>query len=178
MSNFSQDWAFLDTSLSEIKPYLLSKELFWPLGGSQSRLTLGNLLAHKRISANNDATNQAKLQNWEFALNAEKSHWHTAWIKKGLREFTSRLRQWENFLAECQQDRHAQTGYYQYEVRLRVILELLRQELDGEETTHVAALLQTDLYLKSIFSPGAFIWAEHLKAVFPVEPYWYLHGSI
>ncbi len=184
MSGIDYDLKYVAASLSELNNYLLSKELFWLLNLSSApgetpypKLTSGNLLlSFARLKA----YKMAALQNTEFTrlemdLDVLKNKWRVAWEKKVNREFTSRLRQWGEYLNELARDQTANAVYYRNEVRLRVLLELLLDEL-GEDSHPELTTLDVSLRANSI--GGDFIWDEELAGGFPKKKYWFLWGDV
>jgi len=188
MPDISYDLNYVAVSLGELKTYLLSKELFWPLRlkpapgkPSVAKLTPGNLLFSFACL---DATRQAKtlaprreseLQKLEGEFNTLRKKWAVAWEKKATSEFTSRLRQWRLYLNEVERDTKTHAPYYPTEVRLRVLLELLQDNLIDTPETDLTAL---DDDLRSHFTPGDFIWDADLSGGFSQEKYWFLRGDI
>jgi hypothetical protein len=188
MPDISYDLNYVAAGLGELKTYLLSKELFWPLRlkpapgkPSTGKLTPGNLLLSFACL---NATRQAKIMNpgqesellkLEREFDTLRSKWAVAWEKKVTHEFTSRLRQWQLYLNEVTRDANTHAPYYTTEVRLRVILELLRDYLAETPETDLSAL---DDELRSHFTPGDFIWNVDLDDGFPREKFWFLRGNI
>ncbi len=188
MPDIPYDLNYIASSLGELKTYLLSKELFWPLRlkpspgkPSTAKLTPGNLLLSfailnsTRQARKMDAKQENELSKLERDFDTLKSKWAVAWEKKIAHEFTSRLRQWRLYLNEVERNATAHTPYYTTEVRLRVILELLRDYL---AETPEADLSTLDDELRSHFTPGDFIWDADLSGGFPQEKYWFLRGNI
>ncbi len=188
MPDIPYDLNYIASSLGELKTYLLSKELFWPLRlkpspgkPSTAKLTPGNLLLSfailnsTRQARKMDAKQENELSKLERDFDTLKSKWAVAWDKKVTHEFTSRLRQWRLYLNEVERDTKAHAPYYTTEVRLRVILELLRDYL---AETPEADLSTLDDELRSHFTPGDFIWDTNLADGFPQEKYWHLWGKL
>ena len=114
----------------------------------------------------------------EVEIHKVRKKWQVAWEQKAAWEFKSRLRQWGNALKEIRVDPEDHVPYYPYEVRLRVLLDLLQaeiREIDPEFQEHLDSL---DLLLRALFSPGNFIWDPDLTEGFPVEDFWYLWGRL
>lgn len=167
---------YFQAALDELETYLLSNELYWQLsvpGISLSRLTLGQLLLTRlRIQARGFL-----LPEEEDRLEQIRRRWPAAWEKKARREFNSRLNLWKNYLEDYFESPSNYAADYPQEVRLRVILALLRQEISPpppEEET-LAAL---DARLRTVFIPGPFVWEANLCAVFPQQTWWYLYGRL
>jgi len=184
MPDFSYHQGYLRAGLAQIEGYLLSDELFWPLNISASTelsypsLTLGGLLLHQKFARSlaQTAPQFVSLQKLESQLEALRLQWRVAWERKATREFRARLRQWENVLREIRSDPAEHTAYYRYEVRWRVILELLRGETRAIDLADLENLRGLDLLLRVLSAPGDFIWEPELAPAFPEGDYWYLWG--
>jgi hypothetical protein len=188
MPGISHDLKYAAASLSELKTYLLSKELFWPLRlkptpgkPSAAKLTPGNLLlSFARLNAYRhskkiDPRQKSELLKLERDFDALRGKWAVAWEKKVTHEFTSRLRQWQLYLNEVARDANTHAPYYPAEVRLRVLLELLQDNLREAPEGDLSTL---DEELRSQFTPGDFIWDADLAGGFPQDKYWFLSGNI
>lgn len=187
MPNFAYYQVYLQAGLNEVERYLLSKELFWPLNiapvlgeVSYPNLTLGGLLLHRTYARPlaQTASQITSLQKLETEIEAIHTRWRVAWERKASWEFKSRLRQWGNFIKEIRVDPEDNLGYFRYEVRLRVILDLLRADLRDVDPAHFEHLDSLDLLLRALFQPGGFIWESELASEFPAENYWYLWGVL
>jgi hypothetical protein len=188
MPNPHYDLAYAAAGLAALKDYLLTKELFWPLSISAAgqgqvypKLTAGSLLlTFSRLHAYSksstlDAIQQSEFTRLEREFDALKRKWQVAWEEKASREFTSRLRQWSHYLNEFTQNPDAQAPYYRSEIRLRVLLELLKDDL-GEVPHEDLSVL--DKSLRAQFTKGDFIWDEDLAEGFPQDQYWFLYGQL
>jgi len=185
------DLTYLRAAQHELENYLLSDELFWPMGVSASadqpsypRLTLGNLLlAQARLRAlekggHTTPAQRSELQRLERAIGATQSSWQVAWEGKATREFKSRFHQWANYLSEVEEAPERHGSYYPSEVRWRVLLELLRDQVGREAPEEVGLLPAADGRLRAVFASGDFVWDQALTAGFPESAYWYLYGGI
>jgi hypothetical protein len=156
---------FLTDALSQLKPYLLSNEIFWNLG-KDPQLTLGNLLlaaAGLQAAGSLSPADQRAIADF-------KKEWGSAWEKKAEREFAARLRLWSAYLAELGESPSRHAGSYPTEVRHRVLLQLLAGEASGLSRQ----LDGVDGSLKSLTSPAAFAWDAALEPAFPKSGYWFL----
>ncbi len=80
MPTLEKDQKYLETALPELKNYLLSDTLYYPMG-QPPRLTIGGLLlAQKRLRAGNYGTHLFP------KLDSVKTKWYAAWTKKAVRE--------------------------------------------------------------------------------------------
>ncbi|GAB4483307.1 MAG: hypothetical protein OHK0031_06500 [Anaerolineales bacterium] len=165
MSN--SDETFLNEALPQLKEYLLSGELYWPLGGTLPRLTPGALLlALRRLSVSQPSAAEEARQKLETLT----GQWRSAWEKKIAQETANRLRLWSAFLSECEETTSRENASYAGEIRGRVILQLL-----GYASPELAAL---DARLRRLFAPGNFVWEAPLTAGFPQTDFWFLYGSL
>jgi hypothetical protein len=173
MPRLDQDLSYFKAGLESLETYLLSDELFWPLGEAWLHLTIGGmLLTGKRLTV-------GPIQNEWPALSARldalRSRWRAAWERKSGREFHSRIDLWRNYLQEVREG--SDPSYYSQQVQWRVMLQLLGSEfsVSPQESETVTVL---DLILKSIWLPGVFVWDAGLSAAFPEQEYWYLYGRV
>ncbi len=169
MPTSQEDLLYIQTSLPELKNYLLSDLLYYPLDGNHPRLTIGGiLLSQQRLGDSATATNVN--QN----LSALKSSWRVAWTQKSARELEARLRLWRNYLNDYRKSPEEYSADYPHEVRWRVMIELLSVEVD-QIPAEIAAL---DQLLRAKFIRGEFIWDENLKSQFSEDKFWFLYGQI
>lgn len=178
---------YLLAIIPELETYLLSRELFWPVsvappegGQVYPRLTLGGMLYAERATRAHcfRALTQMELRKIQIEIDYARAKWRTAWQAKAQREWVSRIRQWGNYLEEYRQHPDNQSSFYPVEVRWRVFVDLLMDEMEeppGEELKLLAGL---DRLVESVFEPGEFIWEPILNPEFPKQPFWYLYGSL
>lgn len=187
VKTFAGDVDYLQACLQELETYLLSDELFWTLGaaptdmsGAFPRLTLGGVLLAlvRAIARSSTRQEEVTVEKLESRVEEINTKWRVAWERKAEWEFRSRLRQWGNFLNEFQNEPAEQVSYYAYEVRLRVMLELLSPHAEGIEGEYLDLLNALDQVVGARFAPGEFLWEADLKTGFPPEPYWYLWGQL
>jgi hypothetical protein len=176
MDIVTRDTAYLRAGIPELKQYLLSKEIYWPLTTREyqlPRLTIGCvLLARTRLQGFNQDNDQYFPQ-----LESLRTSWRVAWEKKAGREYKARLELWKNYLMDYQLAPEQQADAYQHEVRLRTMLHLLSEELT-DQPAEGSVLFQLDRVLSSALIRSDFIWENELKKVFPAEVYWYLYGKL
>lgn len=188
MYDNSYDLEYLQIGVEEIEDYLLSEELFWPVSGRPSsgrpfflKMTIGNLLLSERNLATllSDQLLSASEEHRFLAMQRQfevvQSKWQVAWGDKASREYQSRFNQWMRTLEELKGDRYQNAPYYQNEVRVRVLLDLLADHVPAESRLDLAPF---DAVLRKIFKSGAFIWEDTLATGFPQERYWYLYGGV
>ncbi len=181
MTSAEYDRAYLEAAQKPLEDYLHAQDLYWvipdkPPKGERAfpSLTLGNvLLAYTRLKAR--APQEAEEVFRPIA--ALRQRWPAVWANKARREIQSRLQRWADYLREYEED-HGQASYYPYQVRQRVIVELLSQELDALPAAETTMLERLDHIVKTFFHPGPFIWDKDLAPAFPPQPYWYLYGHL
>jgi len=185
MQVLENDLAFLQASTPVLEEYLLSDLLYYPvtglrgrqLSGDTTRLTLGNLLlSQKRLSSVTLPAEVSSLIN-DLAqqINQTQSQWRSRWDTKIQKEIPNRLMLWKNYLSEWGEGSQSKPGDYPYNVRLRVILDLLFTETNALLVQEKAVLHSLDQRLKGKGIPGTFVWDETFKKGFPSDKFWYLY---
>ncbi len=168
MPTLAEDRRYFEAALAELKDYLLSDILYYPLTASMPRLTIGGLLlAQRRLHAYENAS------PLDLQLDTLRTKWRAAWEKKTAQELDARLTLWRNYLNEYRHNDEL-ADYYAHEVRLRVILGLLSAEL-GQEPDELIAL---DQLLRVKFHLGEFVWDEALSNEFSRDDFWFLYGKL
>jgi len=158
--SIQKDNQYLSTGIPELENYLLSKELYYPIGSNLPQLTLGGIL----LSLARMGTQAAKL---EVQVEAIRSKWQVAWDVKSSREVKARDELWVNYLAEYREDPMAGAHLYSQNVRYRAMLSLLGK-----------AEVDSDAYVTSVFTEGKFVWEEECAQNFPHKTFWYLFGAL
>lgn len=158
-----------------MEAYLLSKELYWPTSAHTkdfTQVTLGAmLLVRERLKG----WRTPGLMELTMPLDAVRLKWRSAWDGKARREVRARSGLWKDYLVEARRASAESGRQYPYQVRLRVILSLLLEELREPPSDSLAAL---DAELRRILSGGAFVWDPSLAWNFPQESFWFLYGAI
>ena len=187
MASVEYDLGYVSAALPILEDYLFSQELFWslaakpPAGGPPyPELTLGNLfLAIARLKARQLSHEQeARLYKMEIELDSTRSRWSVAMENKAARSYSSRLKMWGNFLDEYRNSPENHYDRYGYEVRLRVMLELLKPYLSNPSKSEQELIAGMDRLLQAILIPGGFVWEGELARGFPPDLYWYLYGRL
>lgn len=182
---FAYEIQYLQAGTEELEAYLLSDDLFWPIhaappAGMQPypRLTLGGLsLAQKRAGALIKSREEAwQVEQIIRRIDIARQKWRLRWDDKAHRELMSRLMQWRNYLQEYRQDPVRHAAYYPYEIRWRVLIELLEKNVEAVSENENELRTGLDLILKSVFKPGEFVWDKELQPAFAEDAYWYLYG--
>jgi hypothetical protein len=176
MTSAEKDIAYLEAGIPELEDYLLSDELFWPItarGYDLPRLTIGGvLLAMARLEARGVGIDSLVMQ-----LDVVRSKWRVAWETKAGRGMQGRMRLWGNYLADYRQNPEGYADAYPHEVRYRVMLHLLLDELPAS-LPEQKELSQLDSLIRVNLISGDFIWEADLQPGFPREVYWYLYGKL
>ncbi len=179
MKSAAYDRTYLEAAQSVLEDYLHAPDLYWVLRTNPPKgeppfpsLTLGNvLLAYTRLRAR--TPNEADTL---FAPIAQlRTQWRTAWSQKARKELQARLQRWADYLHEYEAD-PSQAAYYTYQVRQRVIAELLAQDLGAWPDAEANLRDRLDRVLRASFAPGPFIWDEELAPAFPADRFWFLYG--
>ena len=187
MASIEYDIHFLREALVSLEGYLLAEDLYWNLSANPPpgepaypALSLGGvLLAEARLRACHlDPSTYAQFKPLANQIEAIHSRWRTAWEKKGRRSFKSRLTQWANFLEEYRSQPDAHHDRYAYEVRLRLMLDLLAVDLPEIPSEQEQLLIRLDRILKNYLAGDEFVWEEAYKDGFPRQQYWYLYGRL
>jgi len=187
MKSIEYDLRYLSAGLEILENYLLSDEVFWtiyvnPPEGEPAypKLTLdGLLLAQARLAGHHMYPNQKSqvdpiLTNLEF----DRSKWRVAWEKKATQCYLVRERMWNVFLQEYQDNPQENADRYRYEVRLRVMLELLKTEFKRQDYLNIDSLPGLDKYLKNVLLSKSFVWELDIQEGFPEDVYWFLYGVL
>jgi hypothetical protein len=127
---------YLQASIDELEHYLLSSEVYWPIGILASagekpfpQLTLGSLMLTRMraraLAPTMNASQRAQLAHLEEAVSAARARWRTNWGMKAAHEFHARLLLWRDFLEEYRTNPEENYNRYSYEVQRRVQLHLL-----------------------------------------------------
>jgi hypothetical protein len=172
----------LTNMLAELEEYLLSPELFWPLGSRnpaipEDRLTLGNLLLSldqlNALRQNWDIHAETNFRKLELIWEQSLEKWKSAIVKKAEQEIRSRMNLWTAYLQDLDEGQAGQFDYRR-EVRNRVILERLF-DLDVLREAWEVELQSADRLHRSLVEPSEFIWSEPLQSQYPRESFWFLY---
>ena len=187
MTSIDYDLRYLQAGVEDLQAYLLSDVLYWPVSVSAPHkepayppVTLGNLLLSRaRLQGRLlPEDSQKQLSEAVEKMDACRQRWRSAWGRKAARSFHARLTQWQSFLSEHRGRPAEHAGRYPYEVRLRVLLALLKPELEGDNARELSLLAAIDSQLERVFIPGSFIWEAELEPSFPKGAYWFLYGEL
>jgi hypothetical protein len=181
MSNPAQRLAFVQAGLKELESYLQSDILFWTMTGPSSlpRLTIGGLLLevaclHGGSEPASEAMQPAAIDR---QLDTVRLKYPAAWQKKCRAEAHSRLRLWQDALAEYQNSADPQEQSYAQLVKWRVMLELLIKETQMDPA-EVDILTELDKMVQLTWLPGDFAWEPEYQKIFPEPEFWFLYGRL
>ncbi len=180
------DRLFLSEALADLRDYVLSPDVYWPLrtrskGGIRlPQLTIGNLLLSQARLRAQEFTSQPDPGLAEIfrQISEVRQEWRANWGNKAGREFRSRLNLWQQFISELRADPQRSAPVYAAEVRLRAILELLRPEISDLPRDQEEQLRMSDQILKGLTRPGPFIWETDLASGFLPNDFWFLYVSL
>ncbi len=187
MPSVEYDLGYLKSALNVFESYLLSNDVYWPVGAkppagelSYPQLTLGGiLLAQSRLNARHLPLDleeeRIQLENEFITL---YNRWRVAWESKASKEFPARLNLWRDYLEEYRAHPDNHDDRYAYEVTRRVMLELLSPYAVLIAQAQKDLLFALDHLLRQVFVSGEFVWGEDLKSGFNINTYWYLFGGL
>lgn len=186
MQLLNGEWAFTNAALLELQDYLLSRELYWRLtttlpgqsSDQPSTLTPGNLLLCLRQIAAYPfpPENKAAVGELQTRFETIRNHWQTKWMQKANRDVQARLRQWQAYLQESV-DEDGRLVDYAFQVRQRVIIELLIQDGVDWQPHLENQLAVLDAQLNMMTLPAPFVWKSDISAGFPEEQFWFLYRA-
>lgn len=177
---------YLGVGVEVLEDYLLSRALFWPLEissplgePSYPRLTLGNLLLYRSLIVAIDISlrTSRRMKFIENEINKCYMTRRVAWVRKANHEYKSRLRQWNNYISELFQKPDNHIDFYCTEVRSRLILDLLKTEVENLNEGLFHQLQELDLVLEGVLNFHEFIWDKEIQSGFNRDSYWYLWGK-
>jgi hypothetical protein len=186
MSSQDEDRAYLEAALPELEAYLLSADTYRQLdvsyhGSSLPALSLGNvLLTRARLGGSHGEgptvpPTGTKDEGLLTQLDELHVHWVSHWEQKAAQELRVRLGLWQDYLEELVQSPSDHASDYGYQVRQRVIIELLKTETGGQVPAEIERIAHLDDRLRALTQPAPFAWEAELQAVFPSTNYWFLY---
>lgn len=179
MPTSDNDRAYLESALPDLADFLLSREIYWSIekchDPSLTQLSLGNIrLVCARLMACPDHAKDAALLE---GVDAIYTRWRSTWARKAASEYSHRLHLWQDRLNDLIKD--PVVVFCRYEIRIRVILELLRVDLLVEPPRHEQDLLaELDALLSASSISGPFLWDARLQDGFPPDRFWFLYRAI
>ncbi|MBT3240516.1 MAG: hypothetical protein HON98_01360 [Chloroflexi bacterium] len=184
MDIFEYNINYVQAGAGELKDYLLSKELFWPLQVQTTagqvpypKLTIGNLLFYMRRAKATILEDSQKSQYDQLEHTVKKIHsdWQVAWEEKAKKEYQSRLRQWRIYLGDLNKEESSSAFHYKTKVKIRIFLELLSESVPVIQDKELESL---DTVLRAHFIAGDFMWELFNSSEFPQEKFWYMYGYV
>jgi len=179
-----QDWLVLHSAAQELQDYLLSNQIHWPVADKASsdkvNLTPGMiLLGLKRMDAFALTPGQREeLKLLTLHILSMRKRWEANWKKKAQKEFGLRIQLWKNYLHDLVRDPFESTPFFSRQVYLRVILQLLIPDMEIQERELMDTLSLLDDELRSISTPGPFVWENEIENGFSTQEYWFLFLSL
>ncbi|MGA9534164.1 MAG: hypothetical protein WBR18_15710 [Anaerolineales bacterium] len=173
--------------INQLEPYLLSNEVFWPLGGKSSdgdvfpRGSLGQLLLTlDELSVLAEEMDPAQITTYHGQQTAFKNYRqeHPAILEaKAWAEVDQRLNLWRSLLRDIREGERG-TGSYRTDVRQRFLLTRLQTFLTNEQKLRKlhSELSQLDGVLRARFESGEFQWHPRLRYLYNHDDYWFLYG--
>ena len=186
-SSSSYELRFIQAGVDELKDYLLSDQIYWPVkiratSGKPAYppLTLGTLelFLHQAQALAADTELRSEVNRINSEILAIRSRWEVHCEQKAGTEFRARIKLWRDFLEEYRRDPEGNYDRYSFEVSRRAMLLWLQQAATGLPAAELQLLENLDRFHLSIFKPGAFIWDEELQNGFPKDIYWFLYGNL
>jgi hypothetical protein len=143
------------------------------LSVGQFQLTIKELEAVEDELDPNQSLLWAKSRERAWML---RSKWTTAMAQKAMAEASQRLNLWRAYIVDVKES-SVTPGNYPYEVRHRVILELLSEFTQLLDDDQIRDQLQSlDGILRGMLTGSSqFIWEEPLSRIYPEQKYWYLY---
>lgn len=184
-----RDLAIAESSVTDLKEYLLSDQVFWSLsarGPARSPFpkgTLGGLLF--RLGMLEALPGVLAPDQWE-RLEAARStaddvlrQWGVQAEDKAMREATSRTRTWKQFLDEASMEPPRYQAEYEHQVEGRVcIASLMAFAGRAIEAMTRDMLAAADKRLLQISTDGDFVWDEAIQPAFAEDRYPWLYRRL
>lgn len=185
--DLERDLVIAEAIAGELKPYLLSNTLYWPLQSSRHvryalpNGTLGSLLMrlHQLAAIREQLTSgqMGRLDNALATTQAELDHWVVQAEEKTRREVKARARAWSLYVAEAEARPERYEDEYPMQARGRSALHFLQEfsprALNGSSL--VTEVIVTDNRLRGYAKPGPFVLPAALLPAYPEELFWWLH---
>ncbi|MGF1506525.1 MAG: hypothetical protein GYB64_03670 [Chloroflexi bacterium] len=187
MLNLESDLQVVESMAADLKLYLLSKTLYWPVRariGMRRPLTLGTiggmlLRAHQLDALRADLSGQqaARLDHAVGLAHAHLDKWVVQAEQKAVREVRARLRQWALYVDEVEDAPARYLGEYPMQARSRSTLTFARQvaahALDGSSL--ITRLIVADRKMRKLVDEAPFVLDDRLEPAYPPKPYWWLY---
>lgn len=171
----SQERAFLVAAAHELKDYLLSATLNWPVGQRDSLppLSPGALLLSLKCSESAPA--DPALTAARRQIDEVMQQWRAAFARKAELDYDQRLNLWVNALPTLLQPGGERQARFAWHARWRAMLTLLEPYAPNAVDKNQARLAGADALLRGASRPGTFVWAAGQERFFPQNLFWYLY---
>jgi hypothetical protein len=187
MNRLEIDWTYLRLANRVLAEYILLPEVYRSLtpvrgsggAGGMSQLALGNILLSLRRLQAISLSDPEKSELAELCKQIEqvRDRWRANWERKARRERADRLHLWQNYIKDLADDKKLISRGFPAQVRIRVIINLLDEEIGSPIPREQTILDEQDRLLTSISSHGPFVWEQELADGFPEETWWFLYRS-
>ena len=181
-----KDLRILEEMAAEMKDYLVNSQLFWPkIDHKLVQPTIGGFrLRQHRLEALQDTwfneEEQKRLSQSIVLFDEACVDQSRDYELKFNRELAARLRQWAQALEEVLNDETPSLAYYQTDVEVRVMIEVLLDYLPSlptqEEEFALDEIDALDQRLKQRWETGEFIWPVVWQPAYLLPTYWWLYG--
>jgi len=115
----------------------------------------------------------SRLENFDRKLSSIRLEHRAAYEKKEETELRARIREWAANLDEIKEEAIVHT--ISTEVRNRVIIQLLYDDLQRFDGIDQRVLENADLFFKNCTQTGKFLWENTLHDAFPESDFWFLY---
>ncbi|MBN1120764.1 MAG: hypothetical protein JXJ17_06770 [Anaerolineae bacterium] len=182
------DLLVVEALASDLKAYLTSKTLYWPLRPLRRASlplppgTLGGVfLRLHRLRALVDLLDgEQRVRFQESAAQIEETlgRYPDLAAEKMLREVKGRMDGWGRYLEEVTAMPQRYESEYPTQVEGRTVIALLMDTLDetSERRAFAVQIDRADAHLRLILDRHPFIWHESLAGAFPEDRFWWLYG--
>jgi hypothetical protein len=190
MWNIELENEILNEMLSEWESFLFTKEIYWPIHlvtkelppeYRNLRISAGRLLITIKLLSTFANENQQQIPNLkENLINFDQliNKWKANWERKVSFELPVRIRQWQRAVQELRFDKEYSIFELKNRIQIRVIIELLVNQLDERKTEFDQLIQISDQKYKSQTFESEFLWDEGISSIFPSKDYWYLYRQI
>jgi len=190
MTDLDREIRIAGAMAGDLKAYLLSDTLYWPLSDSGPKgfpfplgTVGGMLLRLRRLAAATDALSPDQFQQFEQArqkADDELKHWAIQAEEKEVREIKARLQTWSAFLDDAIGDPTRHTVEYPTQVENRAIMDMLLaiagRAADGQNFR--ARLDSLDQRLQANTQSADFVWDAIYAPAFPKAANWWLYVAL
>jgi len=187
VTDFTRDLTIVEAVAADLKPYLLSDALYWPLHTSHpGRTPLPNgtlgamlMLLHQLdcLRASLSPDQAYRLEQATSRAEAELGHWAAQAEAKASLEARARARAWHTYAAEAETTPDQAADDYPQQARGRTILALLQVRFSGvfRGASFTGQVTLADQRLREITWPAPFVLDPALEPAYPAEHYWWLY---